>query len=710
MISLPKLTIKNYIIIFVTSTLFLFIALSAGSFWSLTQITNGSQSLAQWIDTEERLTNNIVTPLITVEEHFETWIQSGKKLDRIKLKESLAQLAQNVHSLPASSAHRDMLEKIAATLTPPVSKLEALFVKVVKYANAKAEKERLLNEKRSHIEKALNRIMNKKIDPIREEAMKNGDMASFTQASQIDMLANERIIQPIYKNFLLIEKYFDGKAEASQVDENWKRILKDFTQWQKLIKSTAIATAAHNVGADIRDLVRIWNESRQAHEKLIKTSHTFSTILNGIIEDINSSVSKNISEEKYHDVSRIKSTSSKTEETFMVLVAAGLVILCLMAFSMISHTVKPLLALSKELREMAVGAADLTKELHQAEIDCSALVQCGKTSCPCYGKASHCWYEAGSYAEEIHCPRILNEEITSCDYCDVFRKAVITEVDEVSTFINAFRRRMRILISRMAQQTDTVKKESKVMSQAAEDMSQAATDVKHKAVQVQDSARQADDSVNTVVTAMEQMYNAVTEVANNTGLASNIANEAREQTLTTDMVIQDLAESAQKIGQMSNLIGSIAEQTNLLALNATIEAARAGEAGKGFAVVANEVKELAKQTSESVHEIDEIVQNLQTKASDAKEATGKIVETIGNMADISDTIAAAVEEQTATTNKINDHSHMASGMVQQMSGLSEGIAQSGEAAEQGAHKVRDAARKLDTLSHELKDMVHQFKL
>ena len=62
--------------------------------------------------------------------------------------------------------------------------------------------------------------------------------------------------------------------------------------------------------------------------------------------------------------------------------------------------------------------------------------------------------------------------------------------------------------------------------------------------------------------------------------------------------IKGLAEMAQKIDNVVNIINDIAGQTNLLALNATIEAARAGEAGKGFAVVATEVKALANQTAQ----------------------------------------------------------------------------------------------------------------
>src|ERR1035437_8888271 len=88
------------------------------------------------------------------------------------------------------------------------------------------------------------------------------------------------------------------------------------------------------------------------------------------------------------------------------------------------------------------------------------------------------------------------------------------------------------------------------------------------------------------------------------------------------------------------------------ALNATIEAARAGEAGKGFAVVANEVKELARQTSKATEDIGQKINAIQTDTKGAVEAIGVISGVINQINNISGTIAAAVEEQSATTNEM----------------------------------------------------------
>jgi len=128
------------------------------------------------------------------------------------------------------------------------------------------------------------------------------------------------------------------------------------------------------------------------------------------------------------------------------------------------------------------------------------------------------------------------------------------------------------------------------------------------------------------------------------GAIGQITDRAVENARRTDTIVRALADGAQQIEHVAELISSIAGQTNLLALNATIEAARAGEAGRGFAVVASEVKSLASQTAEATKEIGTRIAQIQGATKEAVEAIQGITATIEEVSAIAAAIAAAIEE------------------------------------------------------------------
>jgi methyl-accepting chemotaxis protein len=244
---------------------------------------------------------------------------------------------------------------------------------------------------------------------------------------------------------------------------------------------------------------------------------------------------------------------------------------------------------------------------------------------------------------------------------------------------------------------------------AARTLTKTAESTQQLSGMVASSSEEASSNVQSVASATEEMTGSVGEIARQVQESSRIASEAVAQAEKTDARINELSGAASRIGDVVKLITAIAEQTNLLALNATIEAARAGEAGRGFAVVAQEVKALASQTAKATDEISTQIAAMQTATQDSVTAIKEIGGTIGRIASIATTIAAAVEEQGAATQEIARNVHQAAKgtaeVVSNIADVNRGASETGTASAQVLTSAQQLARESGALRKEVEKFV-----
>jgi methyl-accepting chemotaxis protein len=250
---------------------------------------------------------------------------------------------------------------------------------------------------------------------------------------------------------------------------------------------------------------------------------------------------------------------------------------------------------------------------------------------------------------------------------------------------------------------------SEELTAVSQQMSSNAEETSTQANVVSAAGEQVSKNVQTVATATEEMTASIKEIAKNANEAAKVAGAAAKMAETTNSTVAKLGESSAEIGQVIKVITSIAQQTNLLALNATIEAARAGEAGKGFAVVANEVKELAKETAKATEDISKRIEAIQTDTKGSVDAIAQITAIIKQINDISNTIASAVEEQTATTNEIARNVGEAAKGSAQIAENVVAVATAAKSTTQGASDTQTAAQELSRMAAELQQVVSRFR-
>ncbi|MCL9774380.1 methyl-accepting chemotaxis protein [Vibrio methylphosphonaticus] len=330
------------------------------------------------------------------------------------------------------------------------------------------------------------------------------------------------------------------------------------------------------------------------------------------------------------DAIRLDQTlSSQLEEGIVseIIVGAGFVIIGLVIIGVMSHSlVKPIREVVSRLEDIATGEGDLTQRLDVKSGD-----------------------EIGQLATQFNA--FLEKLQSTISQVATTSKQVIETAEQAKSTAAS----SRVSCDSQFREVDLVATASEEMTQTASLVVQNAETAVQAAASANDSASQGQEVAELSAAEMVRLV---------------------EQMKATVPIVEELAQNNANITAILAVIEGISEQTNLLALNAAIEAARAGEQGRGFAVVADEVRNLASRTHDSVGEIREVIERVQTGTKDVVNAIqqgsqladstathvqqavtslSRIFESISAINDMNSQIVKAAEEQQSVSTEVNQN-------------------------------------------------------
>jgi len=283
------------------------------------------------------------------------------------------------------------------------------------------------------------------------------------------------------------------------------------------------------------------------------------------------------------------------------------------------------------------------------------------------------------------------------------------ELGEVSRLFNSFMDKLQEILRGVVSHTGKLTLASLQLLEASKQITINSGETATQSNSASQVTQQVTQNLNSLSIGVSEMTT-IQSIASNAQEAAKVASSAADAADAANSTVAKLGQSSGEIGVVIKVITSIAEQTNLLALNATIEAARAGEAGKGFAVVANEVKELAKQTARATEDIGLKISAIQVDTKGAIEAIGKVSGVINQINSISATIAAAVEEQSATTNEMTRNAGEAASGANGISSNIDGVVHAADGTLLRAQESQKAAQELSSIAAQLGDLMRLFKI
>lgn len=199
-------------------------------------------------------------------------------------------------------------------------------------------------------------------------------------------------------------------------------------------------------------------------------------------------------------------------------------------------------------------------------------------------------------------------------------KSLILQIQANSEEMVSFSQDFRGLASSSSELSETVMSQVSRVEQEAKEQARELLAISKSIQSVVREISSISDNSHVISDISQDSSNIASMSSEKSHEALKQIKESETHIIGTAEVIEDLYRFSKEISKVTQIINQFARNTNLLSYNAAIEAARAGESGKGFAVVADEVRALANASSQSVKEIQNLINKVQQTTKSAVES------------------------------------------------------------------------------------------
>jgi len=481
----------------------------------------------------------------------------------------------------------------------------------------------------------------------------------YTMRSDDDKDAALKIIDENAGRVKSLRAYIVDKDGAKQLDALAGRLDECKGLFAALVESVSGSLGADSINAELNKIENVQGDISSRVKFLSSERLTMYKIL----------------------MIKARRDDARTVALLAAVIAAVCVFSAALALALVSRLLRPLVGVSRTLKEIAGGEGDLTRRIPVASKD-----------------------EIGSLASAFNLFSNSLEDIVigvhgSADRLSGIGDRLAQGMGETSAGVEEIAANVDSISRLIVSQSSGVEETQATVAAIGRVVGGLRARIEEQAAALTESSASISLMINTIG-AVAAMVERLSEASRK---LLRVSDDGRTKLSAVNDYVKQIADQSQGLIETNQVIADIASQTDLLAMNAAIEAAHAGEAGRGFAVVAEEIRKLAERSSEQAVSTEADLQSIKASidlvvgaAKDADESFSFVFDEIRQLGDIEREVSDAVAEEKAGSAEVLS-------TLGSIDSVTQAVRDGSDEVERGSGAIGDAMRDLSRVTVEIHD-------